>query len=401
MADIMDYIAWRGDLSFKKSPVNEVDIIIFSQIAMLDLSKSVHKRKSDPLYVCEERFSHTVANRKRIGFIIPERIKDLFSAMAKSRRFSQMLLSGYVEDIDVAVETQFSALIFDAVDIKTRFVVFSGTDDTIIGWKENFNLLYKTPTEAQKQAVKYLNHAAKDFDGKIIVLGHSKGGHLAMYSTINCQASVYEKIVRAVNIDGPGLPDHMEEVVKLRHAEKKIITYLPQNSIIGRLFEHGEDEIITHSTAKGLFQHDCFSWQVCGKEFIRESFFTTQGNIVDYGFRTIISDMSPTEREQFVEGLFALFTSTGCNTLTDLAVNGKSVVKAYFKLNGERRRGLNHTLFKLFSNKPLRKFLVESGMNIAKYNSLPEQQKLLKEEKQKNKITKKEVQTEKKSAKNK
>jgi len=301
---------------------------------------------------------------------MPKAIAELFAKMGESKRFANLRLSSYIEDIDINTETQFSALTVDAPEIKTRFVVFSGTDDTIVGWKENFNLVYKTPTEAQKQSVKYLNRVADDFKGKIIVLGHSKGGHLALYSSANCKEGITKRIKQIYNLDGPGIPEGEEAELLFKKIEKKLMAILPQSSVIGRLFEHGGKYVIVHSVAKGLFQHDCFSWQIRANKLILENEFCDSSTGIDSGVRSILSSMDEAEREKFVEGVFGLFFSAG-KTLTDLAMNGKSVVKGYFKLDKECRATINRTAIKFFSDKYLRRCIVETTKEMGKYVNKP------------------------------
>ena len=360
MYNIIDYVNWRGDLKFSESPVNLVDVIVFSQIAMPDLSKCITKRGCT-VKQCAEKFVRSGERDKKLGLIIPGSINTLLVKMADTARFGGLMLSRYIADIDIPSEVQFSALTIDAPDINTRFVVFSGTDDTIVGWKENFNLIFKTPTIAQLEAVKYLESAARGFDGKIIVLGHSKGGHLALYSTINCTEKVYSKILKTVNLDGPGIPDNEQELMRYHAAEKKIVSILPQSSIIGRLFEHGEEFIIVHSENKGLYQHDCFSWAVSRTDIVREDEFSEIGTGIDSGVREILSGMDAFEREEFVEGLFGMFYATSSTTLTELAANGRNLVKAYFQTNGERRKIVNKTLTKILANKYLRRCVIETS----------------------------------------
>ncbi len=366
--NIADYVNWRGDLTFEVSPVNIVDIIILSQIALPDLSKCI-PRQGCTLAECVDNYVKTGESNKKIGLLIPETINQLFVKMADTARFSGLLLSDYMRDIDNTVEVQFSALTIDAPTVKTRFVIYSGTDDTIVGWKENFNLIYKTPTVAQLESVKYLESAAKDYDGDLIVLGHSKGGHLALYCAINCSEDVYAKIVKSVNLDGPGIPEN-EDVVKRYHSkEEKILSIMPQSSVIGRLFEHSEKCIIVHSDNKGLYQHDCFSWMVKGTDIVPDHEFTEEGTGIDSGMREILSGMDDDERENFVEGLFGMFYATDSTTLTELA-NSKGLLKAYISSDSDKRKAVNRTLIKILKNKYLRRCIIETNRQSKDYISV-------------------------------
>lgn len=366
MANVMDYMVWRGDLSFKKSQVNVVDLVAISQIVLLDLSSAAYRRKQITLRECATRYFKHEHAVKALGYIYPRKLPDLLKQMAESVRFGDMLISGYVEDIDESTETQFSALTLEAQDIKTLFVVFSGTDDTIVGWKENFNLIYKTPTPAQLHSVKYLNSAVKHFDGKVVVLGHSKGGHLAMYSAMHCEEEVRRKIFRVVNLDGPGIPDNMEDVKLMERIEKKVVSFVPQSSVIGRLFEKGGRVVIVHSTNKVLLQHDCFSWLVGPTELVQESEFSDIGCGVDASLRRVLDKMDAKEREAFVDGVFKILAAASCKTLTDVASSGPDIIKAYFKQTFELKKTVNKALLSLMADKYVRKFALETMKEFSK-----------------------------------
>ena len=379
MANIMDYVAWRGDLSFRKSCVNEVDVVILSQIVMMDLRSCVPTHGAVQLSDCAKSYFMLKPEEPHIGFIIPETINDLFDAMAHSVRFSGLLLSNYIEDIDKDVETQFSALTVDAPDVHTRFVVFSGTDDTIVGWKENFNLIYKTPTNAQLQSVKYLNAAARDYHGKIVVLGHSKGGHLAIYAAANSEVETRRMITGVFNMDGPGFPEDDKQTRLFATVERRVVTLLPQSSIIGKLFSHGERNRIVHSTAKGLFQHDCFSWQVMGTQFLEESKFTKEAVALETGLKSILADMKLEERETCVEAIFALLYRTKCNTLTELAASGVEFVRAYMSLPSEQKSAVNRVVKTFMHDKYLRKNILETSAVLTKMSMSNKEVKKLKQ----------------------
>jgi len=383
VANVIDYLSWRGDLPFKKSCINEVDVVILSQIVMLDLSKSVPKEGSATLKECAEKYFSTKHKTRSLGFIIPDEINNLYEKMAETARFSKLKLSSYIEDIDLQTEVQFSALTVDAEEVKTRFVIFSGTDDTIVGWKENFNLIYKTPTTAQIKSVEYLNTALDEFSGKVIVLGHSKGGHLAMYSSANCKDENRKKIISIFNLDGPGMPENEKDTQKFVALEKRVLTLLPQESIIGKLLEHGENYKIIHSTGKGLFQHDCLSWQVMGARLVEEKEFTPDAVGISSGFRTVLSEMDKEERELFVEGVFDMLYKTKCKTLTELAANGKEIVKCYFKIDAKKKSAVNRATLKLLKDKYLRKLILGTSISITKLSSSNEEVKKIKQENKK------------------
>jgi len=374
LPNILDYVAWRGDLDFKTSPLNEVDIVALSQIVMLDLSHSVYKTKSAPLHECAHRFEHFKHRNKELGIIIPQCIKDLFLEMANTVRYRDLHLSNYIEDIDVRTETQFSALTVDAEELGVRLVIFSGTDDTIVGWKENFNLIYKTPTEAQLQSVKYINRVCHGFEGEVLVLGHSKGGHLAVYSAAYCDEDIRSRIKHIYNLDGPGFPDGAEAERIYRTVENRVTTLLPQDSIIGRLLENGGEFKIVHSATQGIFQHDCFSWQVMRCELLPEKQFCEESDGIGVGLRKVLSAMNKDERERFVEGLFSILFATGCNTFEELIGKSKRLIAAYFKTDERTKSAVNRTMLKILQDKYLRKCIMDTYMTLKKPSRVNDKQ---------------------------
>ena len=46
MSNILEYIKWRGDLSFKQDEINEIDIIIFARVSYLPF-KSINLEQID------------------------------------------------------------------------------------------------------------------------------------------------------------------------------------------------------------------------------------------------------------------------------------------------------------------------------------------------------------------
>ena len=143
MANIIDYIAWRGDLPFSVVPFNDIDSLILCQISYLDFSGIVNENFKNcvTLKDAAERFRNAkdFSKRRKVGAMINSLTADLLFAAAASRRFGNVKVCGYTTRFDPKKEEQFSAMTFLTGD-KYAFVAFRGTDDTIIGWKEDFNM---------------------------------------------------------------------------------------------------------------------------------------------------------------------------------------------------------------------------------------------------------------------
>ena len=172
----------------------------------------------------------------------------------------------YVNDIVTEAEQQFAAMEIVLED-GTSYVSFRGTDDTIIGWKEDFNLSTGV-VPAQKRAIEYLQKISEHTDGMLRVGGHSKGGNLAIYGSVMCK-SAHEKILEIYSNDGPGFSREFKELPETKEMMPKIIRIIPEYSIIGTLLEHEKEPVIVASSSKGLLQHDAFSWEVQGPALVR------------------------------------------------------------------------------------------------------------------------------------
>lgn len=140
----------------------------------------------------------------------PEKIKRNLFALAASPRFRAVEVGLYLSEFDPAREMQFAAMTFFYRDA-FAFVGFRGTDESIVGWKEDFNMAYAMPVPAQDQASRYLATAAPHLPERIIVGGHSKGGNLAEYAALHAPADVQNRIVRVYNLDGPGFKEDVRE----------------------------------------------------------------------------------------------------------------------------------------------------------------------------------------------
>ncbi len=244
MSNINDYLLWRGDLLFAEAGFNEVDNLIFSELVYVDfrdIAPSVQSKETISLKEASRLFfeRHTdeeiqakVSSTKVSAFLMRE--------MAKTRRFSEARLGSYVDEVDPKEQSQFCAMTIK-LDDGSVFVAYSGTDSTMIGWRENFNMSFLTETPGQLKAVEYLNQTISPRQKKIRIGGHSKGGNLAVYACIYCKESIQNRILAVYSNDGPGFMGAMMDKDEYRSMLSKIHTFIPESSIVGLLLEREED----------------------------------------------------------------------------------------------------------------------------------------------------------------
>ena len=352
MANIMDYLDWRGDLPLTVSPFNEVDGLILAELSFInfeglvpppELGRGVPLREAADAY-----FARHNGAEIDMGVLVPGRIPDLMCRMAHSERFGAMLLNGYCEMIDDASEQQFAALTVE-LDDGSIYVSYRGTDDTIVGWKEDLNLGYLEVIPSQTRALEYLGRMARQYpDAKLRIGGHSKGGNLAVYAAVRTPAAVQDRILKVYNDDGPGFIKSLAGTPEHTRIADRIQTIVPQSSVVGQLLEHEQNVQVVRSDAEGMLQHDGFSWQVERDRFVHLDGFSREGKVIDETLESWEESLSPKQRETFADALYTVLTASGAKTLTEL--NGdklKSAVtmlKTYSNLDRETRQLLSGSL---------------------------------------------------------
>ena len=340
MANIFDYLDWRGDLTLSERAFNEVDNLILAEICYLDLSGFVPAGFETQQITLREAWDAYFAAHPTtdMGVLVPDQIPVLVQKAAQTARFGSLRLLGYVNRIDEETQTQFSAMTMLLPD-GSAYVAFRGTDDTIVGWKEDFNMAFTPEIPAQRYAADYLQQAAAALAFRpLLVGGHSKGGNLAVYAAVFCGEAIQKQIRAVYNNDGPGFYASLLELPEHRRIAGKITTLLPES------FEHLTE------LAEG-------------------------GRIMDQTLRSFLRELTEPQRAQFVDTLFDILTCTDASTLTDLKEGGlktaSAMVKALQKLDKPTRKALSDTL-KLLVRSGARSVLEELGVNRLRENRLIE-----------------------------
>ena len=321
MANIIDYVR-ACDESFAVSAPNRVDSLVFSAIAYASIPEMVPTAcSSEGVALSELRangdpalLAHTANDEVATALLL--------SACTSSPRYSGVRMCWGASESSGTTEKQFSALSFVLPDGAGTFVAFRGTDDSLVGWKENLNMVFMDAVPSQESARAYLESVASQTDGPLWVGGHSKGGNLAMYATATCAPAVRDRIVRCFAHDAPGLLDTVLATPGGVKAEPLFDKTMPPESFIGLLFDAPKNErTIVRSEKKGLRQHDPFSWQVDGNDFVSARALSYDAYRNGKRMGAWLSSMPTADRERFIEVLYQLMTSSGHDSMSDL-LNG-------------------------------------------------------------------------------
>ena len=356
---LFDYLKWRGDLSFYNDSENVIDFAILSQLPLFSFQGLLDDNNKSIKDLVKDFFEKNYKKGDKVGLIIPDREYILLKKLRQYNRYKNIIVIDYKKIISDTKEEQFIAM---TLLIGSKMcVVFSGTDDSVVGWKENLDLIYKDITPAQSDSVIYLNEIItkyKDYD--FYVIGHSKGGNLALFASLNIDDSKQKRLKKVYCFDGPGL--NIDEANKHKNNPilNKIISIMPYSSAVGILFNHIEKVLIVNSLQQGFYQHDVMGWQVKVNDFVYLDEFNK--DVIEYKnlIDEILKNMSYEEKYKFASNLYNLLSSAGVNGLLDLKTKYKKVIEMYFKLSKQDKKYIYDPLIKLSKCKFVKQATVKS-----------------------------------------
>lgn len=322
----------RAFETFEERPLTDVDSLVLSCLSYFRY-QGEDVRGSSGVSV-RELFQAEHLERMTRGLWDPEGLMRVLALTAASPRFRDVVVSNYVDDFDESAEKQFSACVLH-LPAGGAYVSYRGTDNTLVGWKEDFNMAFETGVPSQYAAIDYLERVAPSIDGNIYLGGHSKGGNLAVCAAARCSEPVATRIVRVFSHDGPGFTgDALADELWQQRADLVSKT-VPRSSVIGMLFEKQEDYTVVESSMMGLTQHNPFSWVVEGNDFVNLEGLGRGASFVDKGLNEWIASMTREEREGVVETLFSVLGAAGEDTFADLSGNWQASVPAMLRRIGE------------------------------------------------------------------
>ena len=355
MANIMDYLDWRGDLSFEAAEFNEVDNLILAQLVYVDFTGIVPEPgcgEGITLKEASARFFQTHEESEILARVSMTKMAAfLMQKMAQTRRFADILLSDYVNDISDEEQSQFSVVCITLED-DSHYISFCGTDNTIVGWREDFNMGYLTATPGQRKAVDYLNRVIAKKQGNFRVGGHSKGGNLAIYAAMNADPKVRKRIQHVYSLDGPGFPPEIVTSPAYRTIQPKVTKIVPSSSIVGMIFETPEPCRVVSSDSDGIMQHSAFTWLLDGDQFITEPDLSSSSQLFNEERNHWIATLTPEQRERAVDALFTVLHANGATSFSEVMGNFPASIPAmlgaYVGLTPADRRHLVEALAILF-----------------------------------------------------
>ena len=359
MSNLIDYIEWRGDISFEYSPLNEVDLCVFTQMMM-----NLEFIDSEMTFQEANHIYHATSKQKQIGLIISNDCIRLFDKASESNRFKDVIITRYYNHIiekdssdDDSVQSQFSAITYKLPTKKPYYVImFKGTDDTIAGWVENIYYLRTGHIQADDLAIQYVEEHIESHPGKYAICGHSKGGHLVINTPLYLSNKAYKYLDKAVSFDGYGI-----DSVKNKRRLNKVVNFVPEDSFVGLLFNHYEQMEVMKSSAKGFYEHDAFSWEIKGCSFVK-SVLKEGAKTIDKNTKQITSAMTDFEKEMFGKVFESMMLNCGIHNLLELKQDEKKkkLLSYYLTMNRKERSYFSRPITKLGKSKAMTLFFIGS-----------------------------------------
>lgn len=363
---LIDYLKQNASIPVTEKPLNIHDALAFSQIPLLNLSTIDLSKPRTIKEVSEEFFAEQPLEERTLGLIVPRAITGMFAFMAKSPRYQDMYITNFEKIFDDVREEQFVGVTLVPYP-GLKYILYSATDDTIVAWKENFNLLNLDVIPAQTASAEYLKREADGSD--LVVCGHSKGGNLSMYATVTAEIETYRKIKATYNFDGPGFMDKMIQNKDYQLRKNKLLTIVPESSVVGMLLTHEEPLVIVKSVEQYLYQHDVFSWCLTDTFFETCETLSEQSLGVDRKVKAMMASMSIEDRITLIESTYHWLITYKSKTLTDLIAVIPRLFPAFFKIEKSKRKLVAKIMFELMKDKNIRVGAYHSARRLKKYQA--------------------------------
>ena len=338
MKNMLDYIKEFGHVSFEERAFSEIDALVLTELEYLPLEKVVPSDENGENFVTVKEIAEYMQEHKQELFdenpmMITEERHEVSQVIADAPRFQSLKFFGVVSVWDKDTTKQFAAVTVE-VEPSVRLVIFRGTDETLIGWKEDFLMTYSPLVAAQTDAKEYLAKQASLWGGDLMISGHSKGGNLAIYAAATQEEDVQLRIVDIFCFDSPGLYRSVLETKGYQNIVPLAMRYIPQDSLVGLMLESEVPYVIVKSNATGAMQHSAMTWEIEDGQFIKMEKLTKNSQLNDQTFKKWTESVSDEELELFWNVFFELLFSVGIDTVNDLYGQFMHYVQEFLKAAG-------------------------------------------------------------------
>ena len=325
MANLYDYIKEYGKNDFDKTPLNDIDHMVFCSMAYVDLKPFMPRKRFESITLEElgKRYFYKFS-KKDHRYNIAAQVNGIktFKAIYKMKRYKDIEIYNYRSKENDSKQFCAMTMRFHGY----TYVLFEGTNHLLSGWEEDFKMSYSFPVPSHKESIRYLNRAIRRGDENIIVCGHSKGGNLALVSSMYCHEYIKRRIKKIYNLDGPGLREKQFNTNRYKEISDRLVSIVPNYSVIGTLLKTEEYKVVK-SPRVTIMSHDLATWEVKGTHIVKtklSKFSEKFDNYMD-DFVKINGDKM---MKKYVKVIFGLLREAGIDSLEKInAAKLKGTIK--------------------------------------------------------------------------
>lgn len=356
MANLFDYLDWRGDISFDEVPFNKIDaeILALLSYSMFDdlVSQDFSRQMTFEQYNKAFKSCPDYKKRIKIPFLVDKKSAELIDCLSKTIRFKDVLLCGYKNVFKPEITEQFAAITYIVKD--KPVIAYRGTDDSLVGWREDFNLVWEDPVPAQKDALEYFKACAEYFANQdFVILGHSKGGNLAFNTAVKCGLPLQNRISLVYNFDGPGFSKEFFQTPEYLGIKDRVISVYPEFDVVGMIFYHPDFYEIIQSDAFANMQHDMLSWQIMGADFQKAPKFNSKSQFFHKAINKWLSRLDQDCRKKFVSAMFDVLDASGAKSYLEIGDNvlpaAAKMLSKYSSFDKETKKEV-HAILKVLAS---------------------------------------------------
>ena len=351
-ANLIRYLKEYGKKSFREVPFSEVDALVLSELSYLKMDGIVPGFIRGGGVSWSEMAAHPQSERMFTDPLYGRQHRKVFLLVAGSRRYGRIRAKYYKEWFDEEKELQFAAVTFFLGET-SLFVSFRGTDETLVGWKEDFNMSYMKEVPAQHSALAYLKGVARYTEGRIILGGHSKGGNLAVYAAACADEPVQSRIRRIYSFDGPGFRRSFYEKPGFCRIEERFCKIVPEQSLVGMILTNYRTYRVVSSYSRGMVQHDLMQWKIRNGGFVYCRRLRGKSTRKSEILNAWIDSLSRQQLSEFVELLYELLRGTHASDVSQLLGRPLTLLHrmgtSFGKMDQSRKKIFWQTLKKLFA----------------------------------------------------
>ncbi len=349
--NIFDYLEMRGDLTFSERPFNEIDNLVFSVLAYLDMNEIVTDE-----FVFDVSLKKLCKRYLELGYdqsYIVNNPKTLLKKIVSCKRYERVRVGGYRHYVSQDEQVQFSCATFMIGD-GTAYVGFSGTDDNIAGWREDFNITFMSSTPGQDGAAEYINRLCECTACPLRIGGHSKGGNFAEYGAAFCDEKFRDsRIIGIYSNDGPGFNNAVSGSEQYAAIMDRTLKIIPEESIVGILMSGSVKTKVIRSNAKGITQHGFYTWRVRRDHFEEAGRLSPVSAFMDETVKRWLNSLEDEQKQSVISAVFDSLEASGATTLTELNTNKwvsyNAILKAASNIGSDVQGEIFNSLVKLAS----------------------------------------------------